>query len=99
MRTRQSMYDVLVTVVGGFGFVLLLSAFGLNLARKLNQSDLAYSALNMFGAAAMAWYASVKDAFVFVALEGIWAFVAAVTALIAIRRRRRQSRTIESRHA
>lgn len=83
------MPEVVLTAVGVIGFILLLSAFGMNLAGRMSRDTVAYTLLNTVGAAVLAIYALGKDAPVFVALELIWAVTAAIT-LVTIFRRRRQ---------
>jgi hypothetical protein len=79
---------VITTIVGSVGFVVLLSAFSLNLAGRLDRSGPTYSALNVLGAGVLAWYATQKDAPVLAALEAIWSAIAVITLALALRRRR-----------
>ena len=61
------------------GVSLLLLAFSLNLAGRLERRSLAYQSMNVVGAG-LSCYAAVLIAFwPFVALEGCWAAVAAVS--------------------
>lgn len=71
------------TLIGSAGVALLLIAFFLNLIKRLPQDSVAYTLLNLVGAA-LAGYASWLIGFIpFVVLEGTWAVVAAV-ALVRI---------------
>lgn len=75
--------------MGSVGFMVLLSAFLLNLIGRMSRQGVLYGALNMSGAAALAWYALMKDAPVFVALETVWAVTAAITLVSLAWRRSR----------
>lgn len=77
-----------MTAIGVVGFVLLLTAFGMNLVGRMSRDGVIYAVLNILGAAVLAIYALGKDAPVFVALETIWAATAAVTLLATLRRRK-----------
>jgi hypothetical protein len=79
--------EIWATLIGAVGFVMLLSAFGLNLVGRMGRDTATYSALNAAGAALLAGYALIKDAPIFVGLEGIWSLAAAV-GLTAILRRK-----------
>lgn len=71
------------TLIGSAGVTLLLVAFFLNLIKRLAQDSVAYTLLNLVGAA-LSCYASWLISFIpFVVLEGTWAVVAAV-ALVRI---------------
>lgn len=66
------------TMLGSAGVLLLLIAFFLNMSKKMRQDSVAYTLLNLFGAAILT-YTSVLIGFVpFIVLEGIWALVALV---------------------
>lgn len=63
-------------IIGSAGVALLLGAFALNLAGKLERTARAYSGLNAVGAG-IACYASWRIGFMpFVVLEGAWMLVA-----------------------
>jgi hypothetical protein len=69
------------TLIGSAGVALLLVAFFLSLIKRLAQDSVAYTLLNLVGAA-LAGYASWLIGFIpFVVLEGTWAVVAAVALL------------------
>lgn len=68
--------------IGSVGFLLLLGAFGLNAAGKMDRSSTAYDILNIVGAGILGWYAITHAAPVFVVLEATWVAIA-VTALSA----------------
>ena len=62
--------------IGSLGVALLLLAFALNLAGRLDRRSRLYQALNGVGAG-LACYASwLIGFFPFVILEGVWALVA-----------------------
>jgi len=58
--------------IGSIGLLLLLTAFGLNAAGKMDRSCVIYDALNVVGAAILGWYAIAHAARVFVLLEATW---------------------------
>ncbi len=71
------------TLIGSAGVTLLLVAFFLNLIKRLAQDSVAYTLLNLVGAA-LSGYASWLIGFIpFVVLEATWAIVAAA-ALVRI---------------
>jgi hypothetical protein len=60
------------TWIGIIGVGLLLLAFVLNLARKLEERSPLYLVMNAAGAALAAWYAWAGDVLPFVVLELVW---------------------------
>jgi hypothetical protein len=62
--------------IGSFGFLLLLGAFGLNAAGRMDRSSLIYDALNAVGAGILSWYAIFHRVPVFVLLEMTWSLIA-----------------------
>lgn len=82
--------------VGSIGVGMLLLAFVLNLARRLDAGTLAYRGLNLAGAAMACWASVLIDYPPFVVLEGVWA-LAALAALFRPPRPdlRRSSRLVE----
>lgn len=69
------------------GFFLLLLAFALNLAGRLERHSVTYQSLNVLGAA-LSCFAAVLIAFwPFVVLEGCWVLVAGVAIADHVRRR------------
>jgi hypothetical protein len=67
----------MANLTGAIGVALLLAAFLLNLLKVLPAQGIAYSALNLCGAA-LACYSSYLIEFLpFVILEGVWAAAAA----------------------
>ena len=67
-----------LTATGAVGFLLLLGAFGLNLAGRIGRESIQYSLSNAARAALLVVYAWFKDAPIFVALEAVWAAPAVV---------------------
>ena len=63
------------------GVALMLTAFFLNLARRLNAGSLVYQWLNTVGAGLAATGAVLMGSWPFVVLEGMW-FLASAAALI-----------------
>ncbi len=70
------------TLVGTVGVLLLLLAFGLNLARKISQRGRIYLIMNFIGASMAGWYAFSSGSWPFVVLECVWALAALVPLLI-----------------
>ena len=73
-------------IIGSFGVGLLLTAFALNLTRKLHERHPVYLVMNMAGALMAAWYALVGDIIPFVILESVWAAAAAVRLILIYRK-------------
>jgi len=63
-------------VVGIVGMILLLTAFALNLIKKLTERSILYILLNIFGAGLSAYYAYTLNAVPFIILESVWALFA-----------------------
>ena len=77
-------------VTASIGVFLLLLAFALNLAGKVERRSLSYQSLNVVGAA-LSCYAAVLIAFwPFVVLEGCWVIVAGVAMANRLRIKSRQ---------
>ena len=66
------------TLIGSLGVGLLLLAFGLNLIKKLSETDPVYLTMNVVGASMAAWYAYDGGVIPFVILELTWALTALV---------------------
>jgi hypothetical protein len=74
------------TIIGSIGVSLLLVAFLLSLFKSIPQESIAYSLLNIIGAA-LAGYASwLIDYMPFVVLEGTWCLVAIIGLVRAVNR-------------
>ena len=67
---------IMPDAIGSLGFLLLLGAFGLNAAGRMDRSSLIYDALNAAGAGILSWYAVFRGAPLFVLLEMTWALIA-----------------------
>ncbi|PZR90987.1 MAG: hypothetical protein DLM67_16910 [Candidatus Nephthysia bennettiae] len=71
------------------GVLLLLLAFALNVAGRLERRSLAYQSMNVVGAS-LSCYAAVLIAFwPFVVLEGCWTAVAAIAVVVHVLSRRK----------
>ena len=80
----------IAAVTASIGVFLLLLAFALNLAGKVERRSLTYQSLNVVGAA-LSCYAAVLIAFwPFVVLEGCWVIVAGVAMANRVRIRSRR---------
>lgn len=64
--------------VGSVGLVLLLTGFILNTLKRLDSSGYTYHGLNFLGSGILGWYAWVKESWVFLPLEIVWAAFALV---------------------
>lgn len=68
---------VLSDIIGSIGVIMMLSAFILNIADKLDNNDLFYITLNLFGGA-LACIASCMISYEpFIILEGTWSVASA----------------------
>ncbi|HWG90061.1 MAG TPA: hypothetical protein VNZ52_04350 [Candidatus Thermoplasmatota archaeon] len=65
-------------VVGSVGLILLLTGFILNAMKRLDSAGYPYHWLNFLGSGILGWYAWVKESWVFLPLEIVWAAVALV---------------------
>ena len=73
-------------IVGVIGMTFLLTAFALNLFKKVTQGSLIYNIFNIIGAGLLAYYAYVLNSLPFLILEAIW-ILFAVYKLIFFNRR------------
>lgn len=74
-----------------FGAVLILIAFALAQAKRMNPHAAPYLLLNFFGSLILAILAAIEYQWGFLLLEGVWAIVSAA-GLIALLTRRPGSR-------
>ena len=59
-------------IIGSLGTVMMLTAFILNLTDRIDDDDLSYILLNLFGGT-LACYASCMIPYIpFIVLEGVW---------------------------
>jgi hypothetical protein len=70
-------------LVGLTGMLALVTAYLLNLLGRLRADNLSYKLMNLYGAAILAWYGIVKETYIFVALEIVWALAALQQILFA----------------
>jgi hypothetical protein len=63
-------------LVGLTGMLALVGAYLMNLTGRLRAEALSYKLMNLYGAGILAWYGIVKETYIFVALEAIWALAA-----------------------
>lgn len=59
--------------IGSIGLILLLTGFVLNSLKRLDSAGYPYHTLNFLGSAILGWYAWVKESWVFLPLEIVWA--------------------------
>jgi len=71
-------------IIGVIGMVLLLTAFALNLMRRITENSMLYIVMNILGAGLSVYYAWTLEAYPFIILEGVWAGFA-VYKLVMIR--------------
>ncbi len=64
-------------IVGVIGMIFLLTAFALNLFKKITQDSLIYNLFNIIGAGLLAYYAYALNSVPFLILEAIWISFAA----------------------
>lgn len=65
----------LVDLIGFVGVAILLAAFFLNVADKLDNNDMIYLSMNFVGAALACIASVLMDYLPFIILEGCWAVV------------------------
>ena len=62
----------LAVIIGVIGMIFLLTAFALNLFKKVTQDSSIYNIFNIIGAGLLAYYAYALNSIPFLILEGIW---------------------------
>jgi len=62
----------LAIIVGIIGMIFLLTAFALNLFKKVTQDSFIYNIFNIIGAGLLAYYAYALNSIPFLILEAIW---------------------------
>jgi hypothetical protein len=67
------------TIISYLGATLVLMAFALVSFKKIQSSSTTYQALNLVGAACLAYAAFTTKSFAFVILNTVWALVALAT--------------------
>lgn len=72
------MSNFIAQVTASIGVLLLLLAFTLNLAGRLQRTEITYQSLNLVGAGLSAFAALLIGFVPFVVLEGCWAVIAAI---------------------
>jgi hypothetical protein len=82
--------DIIYELIGWVGMVLVLGAYGLLAAKKIESDTLIYHGMNIIGALLLAVYTYWKEALPSAALNIIWCFIG-LYALWGIRRAHRKS--------
>ena len=59
-------------IIGAIGMIFLLTAFALNLFKKITQDSLIYNIFNIIGAGLLAYYAYALKSVPFLVLQTIW---------------------------
>jgi len=59
-------------IVGIIGMIFLLTAFALNLFKKVTQDSFIYNIFNIIGAGLLAYYAYALNSIPFLILEATW---------------------------
>ncbi len=59
-------------IIGIIGMIFLLTAFALNLFKKITQDSLIYNIFNIIGAGFLAYYAYILNSIPFLILQVIW---------------------------
>ncbi len=76
-----------IDIIGSIGVFMILSAYFLNLNKRLETDDLRYITLNFIGAS-LACLASVLMKYIpFIVLEGVWAIVSLVALVEYLRKK------------
>ena len=87
----MSMLDLAIEVTGWIAALLILGAYALITAGKLNGESAIYQGLNAAGAACFVLYLSWKGAWPSVALNVVWFLIGAFALWRIVARRRKQS--------
>lgn len=74
--------DILSTIAGWIGMVLILMAYYLVSAKKVTAQAHSYQLLNFFGAIGIIWNTLVQQAWPAMTLNIVWAIIAINTLLI-----------------
>ena len=72
-------------IIGVIGMIFLLTAFALNLFKKVTQDSLIYNLFNIIGAGLLAYYAYALDSVPFLILEAIWILFAVYKLIFLIK--------------
>jgi len=67
--------SLFLDLLGTFGFILLLTAFFLNLSKKIVRNTFVYNGLNFVGSLILMYYAYANNIMFFVILEAVWALI------------------------
>jgi len=70
------MAEMIIEIIGWVGMVLVLIAYGMITAKKVNSKSFLYQALNLVGAAGILVNAYYNGAYPSVALNLIWGLIA-----------------------
>lgn len=73
-------------IVGVIGMIFLLTAFALNLFKKVTQDSLIYNIFNIIGAGLLAYYAYALNSIPFLILQAIWISFAVYKLIFSNRR-------------
>ncbi len=73
-------------IVGAIGMIFLLTAFALNLFKKVTQDSLIYNIFNIIGAGLLAYYAYALNSIPFLILQAIWISFAVYKLIFSNRR-------------
>lgn len=66
----------LTLMIGTIGMLFLLTAFVLNLFKKVRQNSAIYNVLNIIGGGLLTYYAYALNSLPFLILEAIWTILA-----------------------
>jgi len=72
-------------IIGVIGMIFLLTAFALNLFKKVTQDSLIYNLFNIIGAGLLAYYAYALNSVPFLILEAIWILFAVYKLIFLIK--------------
>lgn len=78
-------------IIGIIGMILLLSAFALNLLKKVTEFSYSYILLNIFGAGISTYYACTLNAIPFIILEVVWALFAIYKLIVVVKQKQLKS--------
>ncbi len=77
------------TLTGTAGLLLLLTAFILSLAGRMDADSVLYLLMNIVGCMLLTWYAVALESIPFMILEGTWGLSSFIRLILVVQKKRR----------